>query len=330
LHTFKKLYTVVDEVYISNKIFKPLLRHTLFLSFSFLTDLVLYMKSPIRLFTAFILAFGLSGWFSLVSATQSDTSEISKYSDEASKPSILLKWPRGSLIFPESNDPNKTQEVFLLSEAFTSQSEIKTLHHHLGLQFFSRKNYKEAKAEYLKALKYKPRVPVIYSNLGLIYFNSKSYKSAEDAYRKALQLDPGYAPAIAKLALTLAAQRKYTLAEKKFRQAIKVEPSNAEHHLNMGHFYFYLKKDYKGAKSSYQKALKLNSRLVKAKINLRDINLKFRKSKNKESDFENSWGSDFDYDGEKTRGSSENQPNYPEESDIAGTWDEENTQNPLF
>jgi tetratricopeptide (TPR) repeat protein len=297
------------------------------------------MKSSIRFVTGIILAISLSGWFSSVYASQSivpssgkpqSITSITEYSYKISEPSISLKWPRGSLIFPEINDPNKANEVFLLSKTFSSQSELQSLHHHLGLQFFSRHKYNKAKAEYLKALKFNPKIPSIYKDLGLIYFNFKNYKRAERAYRKALQLEPEYTTALAKLALSLAAQKKYTSAERKFKQAIRAEPSNAEHYLNMGHFYYYLKKNYKGAKNSYRKALKLNPRLKKAKNNLRDINRKFRKWQDQESDFESSWGSDFDYDSSKNKDNSKSTPSYPEEADIAGTWNEENTPNPLF
>ena len=294
------------------------------------------MKSSIRFLIGCFLAFCLSGWLSIASAStsgkyQSNTSSgIAEYSSQALGSSISLKWPRGSLIFPENNDPNKANEVFLLNESFTSQSDLQSLHQHLGLQLFSRKKYKQAKVEYLKALKFKPNIPVIHKNLGLIYFNSKNYKRAEKAYRKALQLNPGYTPALAKLALSLAAQKKYISAERKFKQAIQAEPSNADHYLNLGHFYYYLKKDYKGAKNSYKKALKFNSRLVKAKINLREINLKFRKSKDQESDFESSWGSDFDYDNLKSTENSQSIPSYSEEADIADALDEESMQSPLF
>jgi len=292
------------------------------------------MKSSIRFLIGCILAFGLSGWLTIVSASASgkpqSITSITEYSYKVLEPSISLKWPRGSLIFPETNDPNRADEVFLLNESFTSQSDLQSLHQHLGLQLFSRKKYKQAKVEYLKALKFKPNIPVIHKNLGLIYFNSKNYRRAERAYRMALQINPGYAPAIAKLALTLAAQKKYTSAEKKFKQAIRAEPSNAEHYLNLGHFYYYLKKDYRGAKNSYKKALKLNSRLVKAKINLREINLKIRKSKDQESDFESSWGSDFDYDNLKSTENSQSIPSYFEEDDIAGALEEDSMQPPLF
>jgi tetratricopeptide (TPR) repeat protein len=299
------------------------------------------MKISIGLFASFILGFGLSGMSSWVSASQptlltsvepssSTPSQVLEYSEVSSGSPIYLKWPRGSLIFPEINDPKKDNEVFLLNESLTSQSELQSLHYHLGSQFFARNKYREAKGEYLKALEFKPDIPAIYKNLGLVYFNSKNYKRAEGAYRKALELDPGYTTALAKLALSLAAQKKYTSAEKKFKQAIRAEPSNADHYLNLGHFYFYLKKNYRGAKRSYQKALKFNPGLVKAKKNLRDINRKFKKWKNQESDFENSWGSDYDYDGTKSTNSSGSTPSYPEEADIAGTWDEENSQHPLF
>ena len=290
------------------------------------------MKSSIRFSSSLFIAFGLIAWISSASASQSIAyaSKFAEYPSKASSPSIMLKWPQGSLIFPENNNPNKANEVFLLNEYFTSQPNLQSLHQHLGLQLFSRKKYNKAKLEYLKALKFEPNTPAVHKNLGLIYFNSKNYRQAEKAYRKALQLNPGYTPALAKLALTLAAQKRYSSAERTFKQAIRAEPSNAKYHLNLGHFYYYLKKDYRGAKNSYKKALKLNPRLRKAKNNLKDIELKFRKWKDKESDFENSWGSDFDYDNLKNTENSQNIPGYSEEADIAGALDEESIPSPLF
>ena len=294
------------------------------------------MKLSIRFFIGIALATVLPGTLSLVAASQSNHSsastsfEIPEYLDNPIEPSIHLKWPRGSLIFPESNDPNKPDEVFLLSEAFTSQPELQSFYFHLGSQLFSRNKYSEAKKEYLKALKFEPPIPAIYKNLGLIYFNFKSYRSAEKAYLKALQLDPRYTVAIAKLALSLAAQKKYSSAERRFKQAIQAEPSNADHHLNLGHFYYYLKKNYRDAKYSYRRALKLNPGLVKARINLREINLKFKKWENQESDFENSWASDFDYDSTKKSNIPQGKPGYPGEADVADTWDDEQSPHPLF
>jgi len=285
------------------------------------------MKSPITFIIGCILTFGLSGWLSVALAS---TFMAEEYASQTPEPSIALKWPQGSLIFPATNDPTKANEVFLLTEPSTAQPDLLSLHQHLGLQLFSHKKYRQAKVEYLKALKLEPNTPAVHKNLGLIYFISKNYKRAEKAYRKALQLNPGYTPALAKLALSLAAQHKYTSAEKKFKQAIRAEPSKADHYLNLGHFYYYLKKDFRGAKNSYKKALKLNSRLTKAKSNLKDIDQKFRNWKDQESTFESSWGSDFDYDSLKNTENLKLAPVYPEEADIAGALDKENEQPPLF
>lgn len=299
------------------------------------------MKKLFRILTAFILALALSGGLSLSIASPWNIAahtgivsqsflEATEYTHKYLETSLALKWPSGSLIFPENNDPSKADEVFLLNEAFTSASELQFLHHHLGLQFFTRGQYREAKEEYQKALKFKASRPDIYKNLGVIYFNTRQFKDAEKAYQKALQLDPGYTSALGKLALSLAAQKKYSSAERKFKQAIRAEPSNPDHHLNLGHFYFYLKKNYRGAKQSYQKALQLNPQLTKAENNLREINRKFRKWKDRESDFENSWGNDFDYNNPKTKEHASGTPNYSEGAGIAGTWNEENQARPLF
>jgi len=158
----------------------------------------------------------------------------------------------------------------------------------------------------------------------------KDYKNAEAAYRKVLSLDPGYTTAIAKLGLCLAAQKKYSRAEKKFKQAIKADPSNANYHLDLGHFYFYLKKNYRGAQYFYKKALKLNPRLKSAKINLKNIQKKFRKWKEQESNFKNSWGRDFDYNDSQNTDPLEEQQWPPEEDNISGALDEASTQHPLF
>jgi len=275
------------------------------------------------------LAFSLSSWPAFGSTSQISQSET-EYSFESVAQAPLLKWPRGSLIFPEMNNPVKMDEVFLFEEFLTTEPERYTLHHHYGSQFFSRKMFNQAKEEYLLALALQAGNSDIHNRLGMIYLKSKDYRGAETAYRNALKLTPGYAPAVAKLAICLTAQKKYSLAEKKFRQAIKADPSNANYHLDLGHLYYYLTKNYRGALNSYRRALKLDPGLQEARNNLQDIKQKFKKWKNQESDFNNSWGSDFDYNGSADSKQAESQLHSPEESNIAGAWEEQNTQRPLF
>ncbi len=234
------------------------------------------------------------------------------------------------MIYPEINQPEKINEVLLMDESFASAEEIYSLHRYYGFQLFLRKKYDEARKEYLKVLERDPDIAVIHKHLGVIYMESKDYKNAEAAYRKALSLDPGYTTGIAKLGLCLAAQKKYSRAEQKFKQAIKADPSNANYHIDLGHFYYYLKKNYRGARHSYKKALKLNPRLESAKTNLKDIQKRFRKWKEQEINFKSSWGPDFDYDSSQNTKRWEDQQRTPEEDYISGALDEDNTQHPLF
>jgi len=234
------------------------------------------------------------------------------------------------LIYPEIDQPEKINEVLLMDESFASAEEIYSLHRYYGFQLFLRKKYDEARKEYLKVLERDPDIAVIHKHLGVIYMESKDYKNAEAAYRKALSLDPGYTTGIAKLGLCLAAQKKYSRAEQKFKQAIKADPSNSNYHLDLGHFYYYLKKNYRGARHSYKKALKLNPRLESAKTNLKDIQKRFRKWKEQEINFKSSWGPDFDYDSSQNTNRWEDQQRTPEEDYISGALDEDNTQHPLF
>jgi len=299
------------------------------------------MKSSSIILSGLSLALWISLGSSLLFAAQRGVSggnEIqadpypvpTDYSFLESNKSTLLKWPRGSLIYPEINQPEKRDEVLLVDETFASPEEIQSLHRYYGSQLFRRKKYDEARKEYLKVLERDPNISIIHKHLGVIYMKSKDYKKAEAAYRMALSLDPGYTTGIAKLGLCLAAQKKYSLAEQKFKQAIKADPSNANYHLDLGHFYYYLKKNYRGALYSYKKALKLNPRLKSAKLNLKDIQKRFRKWEEQESDFKNSWGPDFDFDGSKNTGRLDDQQRPPEEAHISGAPDKHNTQHPLF
>lgn len=299
------------------------------------------MKSILKILIFFILALGLAGEPSLSFAHQSNDppstdvrvttpSNVVKDSLSAAKPQALLKWPRGSLIFPEINSPEKINEVFLLSETYTPYSERHSLYYHYGSQYFSRKNFGAAKRSYAKALALKSDIPAIHKRLGFLFMNSKDYKGAEAAYRKILELNPGYTPAIAQLGICLAAQRKYSLAEKHLKKAIQREPANVNYHLNLGNFYYYLKKDYRGARTSYKKALRLNPRLAKARNNIREIDRKSRQARDYEDSFENSWESDSVNNNSNESEPSVSLPRTSEKSKITSILEEGKSEQPIF
>ncbi len=299
------------------------------------------MKSTIKILTGCVLAFGLSSSLSFASASQpndhgssdiriSTPSKITKNSIVTIQPRALLKWPRGSLIFPEINSPEKINEVFLLSEINTPYSERYSLYYHYGSQFFSGKKYAEAKKNYLKALALQADITAIHKRLGFLFMNSKDFKGAEAAYQKILDLDPGYTPAIAQLGICFAAQKKYSLAETHLKQAVQRDPSNVNYHLNLGNFYYYLKRDYRGARNSYKRALRLNPRLTKVQNNLRDIDQKFSHSKAQEDSFENSWGSDSVHGSSNESDPAASPPRNQDGANITSIWEGEISERPLF
>lgn len=247
----------------------------------------------------------------------------------ANKPR-LLKWPRGSMIYPEINDPQKPHDVFLLTEELTPPDKLQHLHLFYGSQLFARKRYEQAKREYLKAVASGASESLIQKRLGFIYLNAKNYKKAELAYRKVLELNPQYTPAIAKLGVCFVAQKKYARAEKQFKQAIQADPRNADYHRDLGHFYYYLKKDYREARKAYKKALKLNPRLKTAQGNIKAINRKFKKWKDQEANFEFSESSEVEYDRQIDSEPTENSPHYSEKTHISEAMTVEDGQDPLF
>jgi len=243
---------------------------------------------------------------------------------------FLLKWPRGSLIFPEINSPEKINEVFLLDEYHTSYPDRYDLYWHFGSQFFSSKKYIKAKKYYLEASTIQADNPIINKRLGFLFMNSKDFKGAEAAYRKLLEIAPEYTPAIAQLGICLAAQKKYSLAEKYLKRAILREPTNVNYHLNLGNYYYFLRRNYRGARRSYHKALQLNPRLAEARKNLRDIDQIYKNSREQENSFENSWGSDSVSDSPNESGPATGASRSREGDNVTRSLEQGNVQRPLF
>ena len=259
-----------------------------------------------------------------------NSSELADYSLFPAEAPSILKWTKGKLIYPLSNSPELTSDVFILSEIDTPAQELPLLYHHFGVQFSSRHQAEKAREEFDRALQLNPDIPYIHKRLGDMYLEARNYRRAEGAFRKTLKLDPGNGSALSNLGITLAAQKKYRVAEKSLKRAIQAEPDNPDFYVNLGHFYFYLKKNFKGARTSYRKALKLNPELREVKSNLRTADRKIKKWKNRENHFKKSWGVDFDYDDPANSEMLGVTPSDPEENNIAGSWEEQNTQRPLF
>lgn len=91
----------------------------------------------------------------------------------------------------------------------------------------------EAKKDYERALRLKPRFPEAMNNLGTIYYAKKDYGEAERRYRRALKLMPRSATVYNNLGAAYFAQGNYKKGAKAYEKAFAIDPSvfgNASFH----------------------------------------------------------------------------------------------------
>ena len=137
----------------------------------------------------------------------------------------------------------------------------------LGIEYFKRKEFKQAKAHYQKALKIQPVYEKAYYNLGNIYKTEDKFKQALEMYQKAAQLNPKNFRAHNNLGNAYAMQKLYEQAIKEYQLVLKLKPRYAQAHNNMGNAYRSLGKTAL-AIAHYQKAIKINPRYMDAYRNL--------------------------------------------------------------
>jgi tetratricopeptide (TPR) repeat protein len=83
----------------------------------------------------------------------------------------------------------------------------------------------EAKRDYERALRVRPKYPEALNNLGTIYYAKKNYKKAIKLYRRALKLMPRSATTYNNLGAAYFALGKYKQGESEYRAAFEIDPS---------------------------------------------------------------------------------------------------------
>ncbi|HEV2416641.1 MAG TPA: tetratricopeptide repeat protein [Terriglobia bacterium] len=83
----------------------------------------------------------------------------------------------------------------------------------------------EAKQDYERALRIKPRYPEAMNNLGTIYYEEKDYKEAEKLYRRALKLMPRSATFYNNLGAAYFAQGKFRQGASAYQNAFAIDPA---------------------------------------------------------------------------------------------------------
>lgn len=83
----------------------------------------------------------------------------------------------------------------------------------------------EAKQDYERALRIKPKYPEAINNLGTIYYAKKNYKQAEKLYRRALKLMPQSATFYNNLGAAYFAQGRFRQGAEAYRAAFAIDPT---------------------------------------------------------------------------------------------------------
>lgn len=97
-----------------------------------------------------------------------------------------------------------------------------------GTKLHAAKKYREAVAQYEKAIKADPSQAAAHYNLGLTLYELKQYREAAEACLNALKLDPNSANARYMLALSYARQQKWSDAEREAKVLKKLDAAQGE------------------------------------------------------------------------------------------------------
>jgi tetratricopeptide (TPR) repeat protein len=135
--------------------------------------------------------------------------------------------------------------------------QVKWAHNLLGVILAENGHYKDAIAEYDRAIQLDPQFALPYANRGQV-LNLLHRGDAERDARKAVQLDPANAVSHAMLATVLMEldQPRYKEAAAEYYRAIELEPSNAGYHHDLGVALQELK-DFTRALAEFRQAIKL-------------------------------------------------------------------------
>ena len=137
----------------------------------------------------------------------------------------------------------------------------------LGLAYQSKRDFTHAMQAFEELKKMDPLFAPAYISLGLVYTQKGRYKDAEKEYRKAVELEPRNLVAHLNLAAILAKQKEYGQAFRAARRGLGIVPSSPHLHLLLANMYFN-KEKYALAALEYRKALKSQSQIPAARLNL--------------------------------------------------------------
>ncbi|MFN8369393.1 MAG: tetratricopeptide repeat protein [Bacteriovoracaceae bacterium] len=168
---------------------------------------------------------------------------------------------------------------FLLCSCASTESSSKIekaeIYYNQGTSYLIDKQYTSALDYLLKAQELNPKEPKILTNLGMAYFFKGQEDQARKLFLKALDYDPKYSDARNNLASLYVRQKKYIDAEREYKVVAEdlVYPNQFRTYYNLGYI-FYIKSDFKIAKSYLLRSIQENENHCPAHFLLGEIYLK--------------------------------------------------------
>ena len=119
----------------------------------------------------------------------------------------------------------------------------------------------DAKAHFIKAIRYNQEQLQAYQNLGTLYFEEGDFEKAADSFARALKVDPAFNEARFNLGLAYlrlgAEDAEYRVrARSEFHKMLAVNPQVADAHHALGEL-AYLERDLPAAAAAFEKAVQL-------------------------------------------------------------------------
>lgn len=143
-----------------------------------------------------------------------------------------------SIVYNELGRYEEAQKIF--DRAVKAVSRTRTIkdpyiegrlaneHFRLGDQYYDLGRFKEAIAEYKKALKLRPRFPDITTRLGIAYRENGDLDAAIKTFIKAQKINPKYLPAFIHLGILYYMKGFVDMAIREWKKALAVDPGNRD------------------------------------------------------------------------------------------------------
>lgn len=138
----------------------------------------------------------------------------------------------------EQGDVLRSHKAYLDSidyyRAGMKKADSATLHNKVGISYFQLYRDREAKKEYLEALKLDRNYAEVYNNLGALYYRGQRYGPAVREYRKAIHINESNASFHSNLGTAYFSQKDFSRATHEYLRAMELDPNVFEHQASGG------------------------------------------------------------------------------------------------